>query len=683
MTVSTDNPLLTPWTTRFGLPPFGEIKPEHFGPAFEQAMAEQKARFEAIATNPEAPSVANTLEALETAGELMGKVGRVFWNLTGSDATPELQAIEREVAPKLARFHAELMTDARLFARVKALYDRRDALDLTAEQRRLLDCTFRWFSRSGGGLEAPARERLKEIAEQLSQLGTKFSQNILADESAYALILDGEDDLAGCPDFLKAAMARAASDRGHDGKHAVTLSRSIIEPFLTFSARRDLREIAFKAWIARGENGGATDNRGIIADIVKLRAERAHLLGFDCFADFKLDDSMAKTPAAVRNLLETVWAPARAKAECEGEALQALVDAEGRNHPLEAWDWRYYAEKERHRLHDFDEAELKPYFSLEAMIEAAFDTANRLFGISFERFAGLAGYHPDVRIYEVKDRAGRHLALFLGDYFARPTKRSGAWMSAFRGQQKLARDERPIIVNVMNFAKPAEGQPTLLSFDDVRTLFHEFGHALHGMLSNVTYPSLAGTAVARDFVELPSQLYEHWVARPEVLSRHARHVETGAPIPAPLIDKLLAARNFNQGFQTVEYTASALVDLEFHSNGMPDPLDVDRFEADELNGIGMPRNIVMRHRPAHFAHVFSGDGYSSGYYSYLWSEVLDADAFQAFTETGDVFDPKTAARLHDFIYSAGNSRDPEEAYLLFRGRLPSVEGLLEKRGLIA
>ncbi len=683
MTVSTDNPLLTPWTTRFGLPPFGEIKPEHFGPAFEQAMAEQKARFEAIATNPEAPSVANTLEALETAGELMGKVGRVFWNLTGSDATPELQAIEREVAPKLARFHAELMTDARLFARVKALYDRRDALDLTAEQRRLLDCTFRWFSRSGGGLELQARERLKEIAEQLSQLGTKFSQNILADESAYALILDGEDDLAGCPDFLKAAMTRAASDRGHDGKHAVTLSRSIIEPFLTFSARRDLREIAFKAWIARGENGGATDNRGIIADIVKLRAERAHLLGFDCFADFKLDDSMAKTPAAVRNLLETVWAPARAKAEREGEALQALVDAEGRNHPLEAWDWRYYAEKERHRLHDFDEAELKPYFSLEAMIEAAFDTANRLFGISFERVAGLAGYHPDVRIYEVKDRAGRHLALFLGDYFARPTKRSGAWMSAFRSQQKLTRDQRPIIVNVMNFAKPGEGKPSLLSFDDVRTLFHEFGHGLHGLMSNVTYPSLAGTAVARDFVELPSQLYEHWMSHPDVLSRHALHHQTGEPIPAALLAKLLAARTFNQGFQTVEYTSSALVDLDYHLPDVPQPLDVDRFEKSILAHIGMPDHIVMRHRSAHFAHVFSGDGYAAGYYSYLWSEVLDADAFRAFTEAGDIFDPQTAGRLGKFIYSAGNMRDPEDAYVLFRGRLPTIDGLLEKRGLTA
>lgn len=683
MTVSTDNPLLTPWTTRFGLPPFGEIKPEHFGPAFEQAMAEQKARFEAIATNPEAPSVANTLEALETAGELMGKVGRVFWNLTGSDATPELQAIEREVAPKLARFHAELMTDARLFARIKALYDRRDTLDLTAEQRRLLDCTFRWFSRSGGGLEAPARERLKEIAEQLSQLGTKFSQNILADESAYALILDGEDDLAGCPDFLKAAMARAASDRGQAGKYAVTLSRSIIEPFLTFSERRDLREAAFKAWIARGESGGATDNRALIAEMVALRSERARLLGFDSFAAFKLDESMAKTPAAVRDLLETVWKPARAKAGREADALRAIIDNEGRNHPLEAWDWRHYAEKERRRAHAFDEAEIKPYFSLEAMIRAAFDTASRLFALTFTERRDLDGYHPDVRVFEVRDTEGAFVGLFLGDYFARPSKRSGAWMSAFRSQQKLTRDERPIIVNVMNFAKPEEGKPSLLSFDDVRTLFHEFGHGLHGLMSNVTYPSLAGTAVARDFVELPSQLYEHWMSHPDVLSRHALHHQTGEPIPAALLAKLLAARTFNQGFQTVEYTSSALVDLDYHLPGVPQPLDVDQFEKSVLDHIGMPDNIVMRHRSAHFSHVFSGDGYAAGYYSYLWSEVLDADAFRAFTEAGDVFDPQIAERLGKFIYSAGNMRDPEDAYVLFRGRLPTIDGLLEKRGLTA
>ena len=683
MTVSTDNPLLAQWATPFGLPPFGDIKPEHFGPAFEQAMAEQKAHFEAIATNPAPPDFANTLEAIERADEAMNRVGGVFWNIVGTDATPQLQEIEREIAPKLARFHAGLMTDPRIFARIKTLHDQRDQLGLSPEQSRLLACSYRWFARSGAGLEPAERERLTEIAERLSALGTNFSQNILADEAGYALILSSEDDLTGCPDFLRAAMARAASDRGETGKHAVTLSRSIIEPFLTFSERRDLREAAFRSWIARGESGGATDNRALICEMVALRGERARLLGFDSFAAFKLDDAMAKTPRAVRDLLETVWKPARAKAAREADALRAIIDSEGHNHPLEAWDWRHYAEKERRRAHAFDEAEIKPYFSLEAMIRAAFDTAGRLFGLTFTERPDLDGYHRDVRVFEVRDKQGTFVGLFLGDYFARPSKRSGAWMSAFRSQQKLTRDERPIIVNVMNFAKPAEGNPSLLSFDDVRTLFHEFGHGLHGLMSNVTYPSLAGTAVARDFVELPSQLYEHWMSHPDVLSRHALHHQTGEPIPAALLAKLLAARTFNQGFQTVEYTSSALVDLDYHLPDTPQPLDVNAFEKSVLERIGMPENIVMRHRSAHFAHVFSGDGYAAGYYSYLWSEVLDADAFRAFTEAGDIFAPQIAGRLGKFIYSAGNMRDPEDAYVLFRGRLPAIDGLLEKRGLLA
>lgn len=676
-----ENPLTSTWTAPFGLPPFAVIKPEHFLPAFKHAMTEQRAAFEAIAIDPEPASFANTLVAIETSDALMSRVGGVFWNLVGSDATPELQAIEREIAPQLARFHAELMTDARIFARIAKLFQQKDQLTLTSEQRRLLDCSYHWFSRAGAGLEPAERERLKTIAERLSALGTAFSQNILADESAYCLVLDGEADLAGCPDFLRAAMARVANDRGHSGKYAVSLSRSIIEPFLTFSERRDLRETAFKAWIARGESGGATDNRALVSEMVDLRGERARLLGFDSFAAFKLDDAMAKTPQAVRDLLETVWKPARAKAAREANALQAIIDSEGRNHALEAWDWRHYAEKERRRAHAFDEAEIKPYFSLEAMVGAAFDTAGQLFGLTFTERRDLDGYHTDVRVFEVRDKEGSFVGLFLGDYFARPSKRSGAWMSAFRSQQKLTRDERPIIVNVMNFAKPAEGRPSLLSFDDVRTLFHEFGHGLHGLMSNVTYPSLAGTAVARDFVELPSQLYEHWMTRPEVLSRHARHYETGEAISVSLLDKLLAARTFNQGFQTVEYTASALVDLDFHLLEHSSNLDVDAFEQATLERIGMPANITMRHRSAHFSHVFSGDGYAAGYYSYLWSEVLDADAFKAFIEAGDVFDHKTAMRLSEFIYSAGNLRDPAQAYALFRGRLPTIDGLLEKRGL--
>ncbi|MEL7429703.1 MAG: M3 family metallopeptidase, partial [Pseudomonadota bacterium] len=448
-----------------------------------------------------------------------------------------------------------------------------------------------------------------------------------------------------------------------------------------FSDRRDLREKAFKAWIARGENGGETDNREIIKETLRLREERAQLLGFTSFAEFKLDDQMAKTPEAVRDLLMNVWKPAKAQAAREAEKLQELANAEGANFDIEPWDWRYYSEKVRRAEHDLDEAVLKPYIQLDKMIEAAFETANRLFGLSFKPVADIELYHPDVRAFEVTDADGNHVALFLGDYFARASKRSGAWMSGFRTQQKLKGDIRPIIVNVMNFAKAPKGEPALLTFDDARTLFHEFGHALHGMLSDVTHPMISGTAVARDFVELPSQLYEHWLSVPEILSKYAVHAKTGEPMPQALMDKLKAAENFNQGFATVEYTSSALVDLEYHTMPAGGIDDVNAVETSILEKIGMPRQITMRHRSPHFAHVFSGDGYSSGYYSYMWSEVMDADAFRAFEETGNVFDGETAHRLKEFIYSAGGSRDPAELYTAFRGKMPEIDALLEGRGL--
>ncbi len=500
---------------------------------------------------------------------------------------------------------------------------------------------------------------------------------MLADEKAYTLILEGEDDLAGLPDFLRAAAAREAEERGVPGKHVITLSRSSIEPFLAFSARRDLREKAFLAWAARGDTGGETDNKAIIAEIVALRAERAQLLGYETFADYKLADTMAKTPAAALDLLHNVWRPAVARAGRERDALQRLAAEEGGNFELAAWDWRYYAEKLRKREHDLDEAEIKPYLQLDRIVEAAFDTAYRLFGLEFEELAEAPRYHPDVRIWEAK-REGRHIGLFVGDYFARPSKRSGAWMSSFRAQEKLAGEVRPIIANVSNFAK---GDPALLSFDDARTLFHEFGHALHGLLSDVTYPLLAGTSVPTDFVELPSQLYEHWLEEPQVLRRFAVHYRTGEPMPEALIERVLAARTFDQGFATVEYTASALVDMDLHQLRTADNLDPARFEREALDRIGMPREIAMRHRTPHFAHIFSGDGYAAGYYSYLWSEVLDADAFEAFRQAGDIFDRETAQKLHDFIYAAGNRRPPDEAYRAFRGRMPSIQALLEKRGL--
>ncbi len=495
------------------------------------------------------------------------------------------------------------------------------------------------------------------------------------------MVLENKSDLEGLPDFLISAMESAATERGFEGKHAVTLSRSIIEPFLIFSEIRPLREQAFKAWTARGENGGETDNLENVKQTVALRQEKAKLLGFDSFADFKLDIQMAKKPTAVIELLEAVWEKAVEKASTEEKELEELIALSGNNHKVAPWDWRHFSEKLRGEKFDFNEAELKPYLVLDNIIAASFDVANRLFGITIEERKNTKTYHPDVRVFEVLNKDGSHRAIFLADYFARSSKRSGAWMSAFQSQHKLNGGQTPIIVNVMNFAKAPEGQPTLLSMDDARTLFHEFGHALHGILSDVIYPSVAGTAVARDFVELPSQVYEHWLTVPEVLAKHALHVETGEPMPKQLLDKVLAAQTFNAGFGAVEFTASALVDMEFHKAHNKPIDDVIEFETATLKRLGMPDAITMRHRTPHFAHVFSGDGYSAGYYSYMWSEVLDADAFSAFEEAGNVFDEDMAKRLHDHIYSAGGSVDPEETYRAFRGKMPGIDAMIEKRGL--
>jgi peptidyl-dipeptidase Dcp len=673
------NPFATEWTTPFGLPPFEAISPEHFRPAFDAALADQRAQIDAIAGQSAEPDFDNTIAALERSGALLKRVGGVFFNLSGSHTNEALQAVEREMAPILAKHRSAIFMNDDLFRRVDALHAGRDSRGLSAEQARVLDRYHTIFVRAGAQLAPDAKARLAAITERLATLGTQFAQNVLADEKAYTLVLDGEADLAGLPSFVREAAARTAEERGLAGKHVITLARSSIDPFLQFSSRRDLREQAFKAWAGRGDTGGPTDNKSIIAEMVALRAERAKLLGFETFADFKLADTMAKTPDAVLGLLNEVWIPARARAAQERDDLQALAQRRGDNIAIEPWDWRYYSEQVRRARHDLDEARIKPYFQLDRIIEAAFDTANRLFGLSFQEVSDAPRYHPDVRVWTVTGADGAEVGLFLGDYFARPSKRSGAWMSAFRSQERLSGDIRPIIVNVMNFSK---GQPALLSFDDAHTLFHEFGHALHGLLSNVTYPLLAGTSVSTDFVELPSQLYEHWLSQPEILRRYATHCETGEPIPDDLLGRLMGARNFNQGFATVEYLASAFVDIDLHRLTSAEGLDVSAFERKSLDAIGMPREIIMRHRTPHFAHVFSGDGYSSGYYSYLWSEVLDADAFNAFEETGDVYDRETARKLKDFIYSAGNLRDPAEAYVAFRGRLPTPEALLVKRGLV-
>ena len=673
------NPLLATWSGEFELPPFAAIKAEHFRPAFDRALAEHRAEIDAIAQNGAEPSFENTIAALEKGGRGLERVANVFFVLAGADTSDDIEEIEREVSPMLARHNNALYLNPALYSRIASLYGRRDSLGLSLEQARVLERYHTRFVRAGGALEKPAQDRLAAINERLASLGTQFAQNVLADEKSFAMILE-EGDLAGVPDFARAAARADAEERGQPGKYAITLARSSVESFLQFSSRRDLRERAFHTWIRRGENGGATDNRTLIAEMVALRGERAKLLGFATFSDYRLDDQMAKTPAAARKLLDEVWGRARTKAAGERDALQALIAQEGSNFALAPHDWRYYTEKLRKAKYDLDEAEIKPYFQLDKMIEAAFETAGRLFGLSFKP-VDMPLYNPDARAWDVTDAQNRHVALFIGDYFARQSKHSGAWMTSLRDQERLSGDIRPIVLNVCNFSKPSAGEPALLSFDDARTLFHEFGHALHGMLSNVTYPLLSGTAVANDFVELPSQLYEHWLEVPEILQRYARHFRTGEPMPKALLDRLLATLTFNQGFDTVEYTACALVDLDLHSLQDASGLDVSDFERKDLERIAMPAEIVMRHRLPHFQHLFSGGGYAAGYYSYLWSEVLDADAFAAFEETGNAFDPATAKRLRDFVYSAGNLRDPSEAYTAFRGRLPTVDALLKKRGL--
>ena len=667
------NPLLAQWDTPFELPPFAAIGDEDFAPAFDAGLTEARAAIAAIAGNADAPTFANTIEALELAEATLDRVAGVFYNLAGADSTDAREALMRDLAPKMSAFSSEVTNNKALFARIESLWQDRETLDLSPEQARVLELYRQMFVRSGAQLEGEAAARLTEVKARLAVLGTEFSQNILAEERGWFMDL-AEDELEGLPQFLIDAARAAGAEKGRAGP-VITTSRSLIVPFLQFSPRRALREKAYEAWVARGANGNAQDNRAIAAEILKLRAERAALLGYPSFAAFKLEPEMAKTPDAVRDLLMRVWTPARAKAEADASVLEAMLRADGIAGPLEPWDWRYYSEKRRKAEHDLDEAALKPYLSLDAMIAAQFDCANRLFGLEF-RPLDVPLYHPDARAWEVT-RKGQHVAVFIGDYFARGSKRSGAWCSAMRSQKKLGRDVRPVVVNICNFAK---AEPCLLSYDDARTLFHEFGHALHQMLSDVTYGFISGTSVARDFVELPSQLYEHWLEVPEVLETHARHAVTGEAMPSDMLKRLLDAGTYDQGFATVEFVASALVDLAFHEGAAPaDPMQK---QAEVLEVIGMPRAIRMRHATPHFAHVFSGDGYSSGYYSYMWSEVMDADAFAAFEETGNPFDPATAARLERFILSAGGSRPAEELYLEFRGRMPGVEALLKGRGLL-
>ena len=667
------NPLLTDWDTPFQIAPFDRISDDDFAPAFEQALTQDINETLAVAQNPDAPSFANTIEALMSTGQQLDKVLSTFYTIAGADSNAAREALMRDFSPKLSAHSSEIYSNKALFAGIDALWTAQDTLDLDDEQARVLMLTHRNFIRAGAGLTGAAEVRMKEIKERLAVLGTEFSQNLLADEREWQMELS-DSDMEGLPEFLKAAAKAAGSEKGVEGA-IITLSRSLVVPFMQFSPRRDLRETAYKAWAARGANGGATDNRELAREMLALRQEMANLLGYPDFASFKLETEMAKTPGNVRQLLDDVWAPAKARAEQDAEVLTAMMHADGLNGDLEKWDWRYYAEKRRKAEHDLDEATLKPYFQLDRMIDAAFDCAARLFGLNFQP-VDIPLYHPDCRAWEVT-RGGKHIALFIGDYFARGSKRSGAWCSAMRSQAKLPKAQAPIVINVCNFAK---SDPALLSYDDARTLFHEFGHALHQMLSDVRYEMVSGTSVPRDFVELPSQLYEHWLEVPEVLQNFATHVDTGAAMPADLLEKVLKAATFDMGFQTVEYVASAMVDLEFHTQDVPE--DIMERQSDILNGMGMPPAIGMRHATPQFGHVFSGGYYASAYYSYMWSEVMDADAFAAFEEKGDAFDPNLAKSLEANILSRGGLEDPEALYLAYRGRLPEVEALLKGRGLL-
>ena len=677
------NPLLDTWATPYGLPPFALVNADHFLPAFAAALAEQRNEIDTLAAATDAPTFANTLGAFDRSGRLLARVRELFFNLAAAETSPALQKVELEIAPLLAAHNSATYMNAALFARINAIQTQADSLGLSLEQRRLLDRVHLDFVRAGANLADASKTRYAHVVAKLAELTTQFSQNVLADEASYQLLLQTEADLAGLPVFLRNAAKAAAEARGIKDAHAITLSRSLLMPFLTFSERRDLREQALTAWLARGEHSGASDNRPIALEILKLRLEQANLHGYQTFADYALVDRMAGQPAAVQDLLGKVWEPAKQRATAELDAIKATALATGSTHPIEQWDWRFYAEKVRQTRYQLDDAETKPYFELNAMMGAMFDCAGKLFGLAFEEKLGVPMYHPDVRTFEVKNAQGALAGIFLSDNFARASKSGGAWMSAYRLQSRMAdTDVIPIIANHNNFAKAPAGEPTLLSLDDVRTLFHEFGHGLHGLLSKVTFERLSGTNVLQDYVELPSQLFEHWALESVVLDKHAKHYQTGASIPTVLRERIEAARLFNKGFETVQYTASALVDMAAHALTSYDEFDLVGFEKAELARLGMPSPIPMMHRLSHFRHLFAGDSYAAGYYVYMWAEVLDADAFDAFVEAGDPFDAPTAERLHRYVYSAGNTMEPRDAYAAFRGRAAKVEPMLRKKGLL-
>jgi peptidyl-dipeptidase Dcp len=678
------NPLLAPWAGPYGgVPAFDKVKVDQFKPALEAAMAENLREIEAIAGNKQAATFDNTIAALERAGQRLDEVQTVYGIWSGTLSSPDVQAIQREMAPRMAAFSDQINQNEALFKRIEAVYTSPDKKKLTPEQQRLAFVYYNNFVRAGAKLDAKAKTRLSEINQQLAGLFTRFSQNVLADETDSVLVLKTPADLAGLPASLRDDAANTATARKLTAAGVITNTRSSIEPFLTYSDQRKLREKAWRMFYNRGDNGGARDNNAIITDILQLRAERAKLLGYKTHAHWRLDNTMAKTPEAAMALMEQVWTPAVARVKEEVADMQALARKEGADatFKIEPWDYRYYAEKVRKARYDLDQNEVKQYLQLDKMREGMFWVAGELFNFTFSPVTDVPVYHPDVKVWEIKDKTtGKHVGLWYFDPYARPGKRSGAWMNAYRSQQRMdGQAVTTIVSNNSNFVKGKEGQPVLISWTDATTLFHEFGHALHGLSSNVTYPTLSGTSVVRDYVEFPSQLLENWLPTPQVLQRFAVHYQTGKPIPQALVDRIEKASTFNQGFETTEFLASALIDMKLHLAGSQ-KIDADKFERETLAQMGMPREIVMRHRTPQFSHVFSSDGYSAGYYSYLWSVVLAADAYSAFTEAGGPYDKAVGQRLTKNVFSVGNTVDPADAYRAFRGRDPKIDALMRERG---
>ena len=669
------NPFLSEFQTEHGVPPFDKIKLEHYEPAFLKGIEEQNANIDAIVNNSETPTFENVIVALDNSAPILDRVSAIFYNMTDAEKTPGLNELSIKIAPTLSEHSDNISLNQELFKKVNAVYQQKESLKLTTEQERLLEETYKDFVRSGANLSSEKQARLREINKQLSTLGLTFSDNILNENNAFKLYIDKEKDLAGLPEWFRQSAAEEAKADGQEGKWLFTLGNASRLPFLQYSENRPLREQIYKAYINRGNNNDKNDNKKIITDIVSLRLEKAQLLGFDCYSNFVLDNTMAKNSTTVMNFLNNLWSYSLPKAKAEAADLQKIMDKEGKGEKLEAWDWWYYTEKLRKEKYNLEEDEIKPYFKLENVREGAFAVANKLYGITLTKLEGIPVYHPDVEVFEVKDADGSHMGIFYVDYFPRPGKSGGAWMSNYREQQG---DIRPLVCNVCSFTKPVGDTPSLLTIDEVETLFHEFGHALHGLLTKCNYKGISGTNVVRDFVELPSQINEHWATEPEVLKMYAKHYQTGETIPDSLIEKILNQKTFNQGFMTTELLAAAILDMNLHNLTDTKNLDVLAYEKEAMNQLNLIPEIAPRYRTPYFNHIIGG--YAAGYYSYLWANVLDNDAFEAFKEHG-IFDKKTADLFRYNVLEKGNSEDPMTLYKNFRGAEPQLEPMLKNRGM--